>query len=169
MYLPCNDSSSLWLMTLTLPPTSLTFPMGILKDTNEPNDYLSQAIKKYSNPIAWWWHHQKVYFKLSVMAFNFLSVPSKSHVVSIVISINYVYKQHQLQWDVCSHMVNNFFPSHGITYHHIWSMPSFLCLGDWSKRDLISMPEVIEGIHTSCLGKKHIHSSLKSSGSDPKI
>jgi hypothetical protein len=49
--------------------------MDGLEEINELNDYLSQAIEKVSNPIAWWWDHHKVYPKLSVMAFDFLSAP----------------------------------------------------------------------------------------------
>ena len=37
---------------------------------------------------------------------------------------------------------------------------AFLCLGDWGKRDLIDMPEIVAVIRTSCLGKKHAHSPL---------
>ena len=53
----------------------LDIPMDGIKDTNELDDYLSQGIEKVSNPISWWWDHQKVYPTLSAMAFDYLSVP----------------------------------------------------------------------------------------------
>jgi hypothetical protein len=53
----------------------LDIPMDGLCDVNELDDYLSQAIEKVSDPIAWWWGHWKVYPKLSAMAFDYLSVP----------------------------------------------------------------------------------------------
>ena len=49
--------------------------MDGLEEINELNDYLSQAIEKVSNPIAWLWDHRKVYPKLLAMAFDFLSAP----------------------------------------------------------------------------------------------
>jgi hypothetical protein len=53
----------------------LDIPMDGLKDINELDDYLSQAIEKVTDPIKWWWDHRKVFPKLSAMAFDFLSVP----------------------------------------------------------------------------------------------
>jgi len=35
----------------------LDIPMDGLVDINELDDYLSQAIEKVSDPIAWWWDH----------------------------------------------------------------------------------------------------------------
>ena len=40
---------------------------------------------------------------------------------------------------------------------------AFLCFGDWGKRDLIDMPEIVAVIHTSRLGKKHARSNSQSS------
>ena len=53
----------------------LDIPMDGLKEVNELDDYLSQGIEKVSNPVTWWWDHQKVYPKLLVMALDFLSIP----------------------------------------------------------------------------------------------
>ena len=55
----------------------LDIPMEGLADVNELDEYLSQAIEKVSDPIAWWWDHRMVYPKLSAMAFDYLSVPGK--------------------------------------------------------------------------------------------
>jgi hypothetical protein len=62
----------------------LDIPMDGLVDINELDDYLSQAIEKVSDPIAWWWDHQKVYPKLSAMAFDYLSVPGKFDLLGLV-------------------------------------------------------------------------------------
>jgi hypothetical protein len=61
----------------------LDIPMDGLGDVNELDDYLSQAIEKVSDPIAWWWDHQKAYPKLSAMAFDYLSVPGNFHLPCI--------------------------------------------------------------------------------------
>jgi hAT family C-terminal dimerisation region len=59
----------------------LDIPMDGLGDVNELDNYLSQGIEKV---IAWWWDHQKVYPKLSAMAFDYLSVPGNVHLLCLV-------------------------------------------------------------------------------------
>lgn len=44
---------------------------------------------------------------------------------------------------------------------------AFLCLGDWGKRDLIDMPEIVAAIRMSRLKKKRARSN--SIGSDSEI
>jgi hAT family C-terminal dimerisation region len=56
-------------------------PMDGIQKTNELDEYLSQAIKKVKDPIAWWWDHQKVYPWLSVMALDYLSIPDTCSVI----------------------------------------------------------------------------------------
>ena len=46
-------------------------PMDRIQETNELDEYLSQAIEKVRDPIAWWWDHQKVYPQLSAIALVF--------------------------------------------------------------------------------------------------
>jgi hypothetical protein len=55
----------------------LDIPMNGMKDPDELDDYLSQAIEKVRDPIQWWWDHRSVYPKLSQMAFDYLSIPGK--------------------------------------------------------------------------------------------
>ena len=62
----------------------LNIPMDSLKEINELDNYISQAIEKVTDPIKWWWDHWKVFPKLSAMAFDFLSVPGMLYVVSYV-------------------------------------------------------------------------------------
>jgi len=50
-------------------------PMDGIQETDELDEYLSQAIEKVRDSIAWWWNHQKVYPWLSAMALDYLSIP----------------------------------------------------------------------------------------------
>ena len=59
--------------------------MDGLEDINELDDYLSQAIEKVSDPIAWWWDHRKVYPTLSAMAFDYLSVPGMLYFIILIV------------------------------------------------------------------------------------
>ena len=43
-------------------------PMDGILETDELDEYLSQAIEKARDPIAWWWDHQKVYPQLSAIS-----------------------------------------------------------------------------------------------------
>jgi hypothetical protein len=49
--------------------------MDGIQETNELDEYLSQAIEKVRDLIVWWWDHQKVYLWLSVMALDYPSIP----------------------------------------------------------------------------------------------
>jgi hypothetical protein len=50
-------------------------PMDGIQESNELDEYLSQAIEKVRDPIAWWWDHQKVYPQFLAMALDYLSIP----------------------------------------------------------------------------------------------
>jgi hAT family C-terminal dimerisation region len=52
-------------------------PMDGMQEPDELDDYLSLAIEKVRDPIAWWWDHRKVYPRLSAMAFDYLSIPGE--------------------------------------------------------------------------------------------
>jgi len=58
-------------------------PMDGIQETNELDEYLSQAIEKVRDPITWWWDHQKVYPWLSAMALDYLSIPGMSQLISM--------------------------------------------------------------------------------------
>ena len=58
-------------------------PMDGIQETNELDEYLSQAIEKVRDPIAWWWDHQKVYPRLSAMALDYLSIPGTCQLISL--------------------------------------------------------------------------------------
>ena len=98
-----------------------------------------------------------VYPKLSAMAFNFLSVPGMSYLL--------VLKFQLIIFKAMSTAVERLF-SHGQQLLHFTRncmIHAFLCLGDWGKRDLIDMPEIVAVIR---LGKKHAHSNSQSSESE---
>jgi len=50
-------------------------PMDGIQERDELDEYLSQAIEKVRDPIAWWWNHRKVYPWLLTMALDYLSIP----------------------------------------------------------------------------------------------
>ena len=130
----------------------LNIPMDGLKDTNELNEYLSKAIEKVTDPIKWWWDHRMVYPKLSAIAFDFLSVPGMSYLL--------VLKFQLIIFKAMSTAVEHLFSQGQQLLHFTQNRMSpsmicaFLCLGDWGKRDLIDMPEIVAVIHISCLGKE---------------
>ena len=57
--------------------------MDGIQKTNELDEYLSQAIEKVRDPIAWWWDYQKVYPWLLAMALDYLSIPSICQLISL--------------------------------------------------------------------------------------
>ena len=139
----------------------LNIPIDGLKDTNKLDKYLSKAIKKVTDPIKWWWDHQMVYPKLSAMTFNFLSVPGMLYLL--------VLKFQLIIFKATSTTVECLFLQGQHLLHFTWNRMSpsmihaFLCLGDWGKRDLIDMLEIVVVICTLHLGKNMlivIHSPL---------
>jgi hAT family C-terminal dimerisation region len=55
----------------------LDIPMDGLEELNELDEYLVQPIEKVHDPISWWWDHKATFPCLSIMAFDYLSVPGK--------------------------------------------------------------------------------------------
>jgi len=53
----------------------LDIPMEGIQEPNELDKYLSQAIERVKDLIAWWWDHRTVYLRLLAMALNYLSIP----------------------------------------------------------------------------------------------
>jgi hypothetical protein len=52
-------------------------PMDGILEPDELDNYLSQAVEKVRDPITWWWDHQKVFPRLSTIAFDYLSIPGR--------------------------------------------------------------------------------------------
>jgi hypothetical protein len=52
-------------------------PMEGIKAPDKIDEYLSQAIERVRDLIAWWWDHRLMYPRLSVMALDYLSIPGK--------------------------------------------------------------------------------------------
>src|ERR1700678_1679552 len=63
--------------------TNIGVPEFVSRQTDELDKYLSQAIEKVRDPIAWWWDHHKVYPRLSAMALDYLSIPGTCHSISM--------------------------------------------------------------------------------------
>ena len=102
-----------------------------------------------------------VYPKLSAMVFDFLSVPGMLYLLMLRFKL--------IIFKAMSTIVEHLFSQGRQLLHFTQNRMSpsmicaFLCLGDWGKRDLIDMPEIVAVIHTSCLGKKHAHSNFSQS------
>ena len=62
-------------------------PMDGIQESNELDEYLSHAIEKVKDPVAWWWDHQKVYPQLSVMALDYLSILGKPFIISNLVIV----------------------------------------------------------------------------------
>jgi hypothetical protein len=129
----------------------LDIPMDGLADVNELDDHLSQAIEKVSDPIAWWWDHRKVYPKLSAMAFDYLSVLGKFPLLFCI--------ETSLMEDLATSTAVERLFSQGRQLLHFTRnrlspsmIRAFLCLGDWGKKDLVDMPELVSAIRASRLG-----------------
>ena len=65
-------------------------PMDGIQEQNEVDEYLSQAVEKVRDPIAWWWDHRKVYPKLSAMALDYLSIPGTPSYVFVNLQLNHL-------------------------------------------------------------------------------
>ena len=105
-----------------------------------------------------------VYSKLSAMVFDFLSVPGMLYLLMLRFKL--------IIFKATSTAVECLFlqgqqPLHFTQNRMSPSMiRAFLCPGDWGKRDLIDMLEIVAVIHTSLLGKKCAHSNSQSSESE---
>ena len=60
----------------------LDIPMDDIADTNELDEYLAKPLEKVRDPIGWWWDHRACYPKLSKMAFDYLSIPRESSIIT---------------------------------------------------------------------------------------
>ena len=62
-------------------------PMDGIQEVDELDEYLSQAIEKVKDPIAWWWNYRQVYPQLSAMALDYLSILGKCQFATILTSL----------------------------------------------------------------------------------
>lgn len=94
-------------------------------------------------PIVWWYEHSGTYPCLSCMALNYLTIPSKplTPILTLYFIINAIFTATSVK-------VEQLF-SRGcllLTYVHshlsVQSIHALLCLGIWSKLDLIKNADV---------------------------
>ena len=58
--------------------------MDGIQKADELDEYLSHAVEKVKDPIAWWWDHRKVYPQFSAMALDYLSIPGMYQLILIL-------------------------------------------------------------------------------------
>lgn len=49
--------------------------MDDIEERDELAIFLGEPIEDVSDPIAWWWDHRHAFPRLSLMAFDYLSIP----------------------------------------------------------------------------------------------
>jgi hypothetical protein len=123
--------------------------MDGIKEVDELCKYLSLLIERVHNPLAWWWEHHHTYPQLSAMAFDFLSAPCMYCLLVILPSmlifgicessgtstaVEHVFSKGQ---QLLLYTRNRLSPA---------SIHSLLCIGDWSRKDLVHMPDLVEAI-----------------------
>ena len=120
-------------------------PMDDMKEVDELDEYLSSPIERVRNLIVWWWEHRQTYPQLSAMAFDFLSAPGTCDSVNlfnILLTITLatstaVERVFSQGCQLLSYTRNRMSPS---------TIRSILCFGNWSRKDLVYMPELVEAL-----------------------
>lgn len=126
----------------------LDIPLEGIEVHSELDDYLSLPLERVRDPIAWWWEHRAMYPKLSAMAFDYLSIPGSSchhHDLNLYVD----------DFAATSTAVERLFSQGRQLLHFTRSRLSpsmiraFLCFGDWSRKDLVDMPDLALAIRGS--------------------
>jgi hypothetical protein len=123
--------------------------MDGIEEVDELDEYLLLPIERVHNPLAWWWKHCHTYPRLSAMAFDFLSAPGMYCLLVILPSM--------LIFGICEFSgtltaVERVFSkgrqllSYTRNCLSSASIRSLLCFGDWSHKDLVHMPDLVEAI-----------------------
>ena len=119
--------------------------MDGIVEANELDEYLALPIEKVREPLVWWWGHRHTFPQLSEMAFDYLSAPGMWYFlfsVSILIqfdvatstAVKRVFSQGR---QLLSYTRNRFSPS---------SIRSNICFGDWGRKDLVHMPDLVAAL-----------------------
>lgn len=111
---------------------------------NELERYLSADIEDVRDAVAWWHAHQAVYPRLSRMALDYLTIPGKYHPPSPlqVILIYFVL--------ATSVDVERLFSCGRLLLSHVrsrltaQSTRALLCLGYWSRLNLVKTDDVVK-------------------------
>jgi hypothetical protein len=120
--------------------------MDGMEEVDELDEYLSLPIEKVRDPLVWWWDHCHTYPQLSAMAFDFLSAPGMYLLITMWLlqltdllsatstAIERVFSQGR---QLLSYTRNRLSP---------YSICSILCFGDWSRKDLVHMPDLVAAV-----------------------
>ncbi|KAF5372622.1 hypothetical protein D9758_005249 [Tetrapyrgos nigripes] len=95
---------------------------------DELADYLAMPLENVTDPLMWWWEKQTVFSILSQMALDYHSVPATSTSVERVFLSGrqlLVFTRNRLSG---------------------WSICRFLCLGSWSKKDLMQDKDIMDAL-----------------------
>ncbi|KAF5317480.1 hypothetical protein D9758_019086 [Tetrapyrgos nigripes] len=107
---------------------------------DELADYLAMPLENVKDPLMWWWEKRTVFPILSQMALDYHSIPATSTSVERVFSFGrqlLVFTRNRLS---------------------ALSLRRFLCLGSWSKKDMIQDKDVLDALleaDEKKEGKKH--------------
>lgn len=134
-------------------------PMDDIQEVDELDEYLSQVIEKVKDPIAWWWDHRKVYPQLSAMALDYLSIPGKRSIYfefdyspNIILATSTAVERVFSQGRQLLYFTRNRLSPAMIR--------ASLCFGDWSRKDLICMSDIISAVSGKGKGKRALEEDL---------
>ena len=119
--------------------------MDGIHEHDELDEYLSQAIEKVRDPIAWWWDHRKVYPRLSAMALDYLSIPGKFQLFCTIIVTNI----NLATSTAVEHMFSQGQQLLHFTRNRLFTLAlirASLCFGDWSRTGMVHMSDIIKAI-----------------------
>lgn len=134
-------------------------PMDGIQEVDELDEYLSQAIEKVKDPIAWWWNHRQVYPQLSAMALDYLSIPGKCQFATILTSlINIILATSTAVERVFSQGRQLLYFTRNRLSPEL--IRASLCFGYWSCKDLVRMSDIISAISGKGKGKRVFEEDL---------
>lgn len=119
---------------------------------NELDDYLSTGPEPTNDVLKWWWDKRRVFPKLSRMAFDYLTVAGKYSFIFVILvvitDLFFIYL-------ASSTAVERVF-SRGRHLLHFTrnrlsgkSIRMCLCLGSWSRFDLINDDDVLRAVEAN--------------------
>ena len=125
-------------------------PMEGIQEPNELDKYISQAIEKVKDTIAWWWDHRSVYPRLSAMALDTLVYQASFLKITawtcdnVILATSTAVERVFSQGRQALHFTQNW-----LSPLSIWAT---LCFGDWCHKNLVCMSDIVDAIHNK--GKK---------------
>ena len=106
---------------------------------SEIDHYLSADVEHVTDPLAWWHERRDMYLQLSRMAFDYLTIPGKGYrVITIFIDLFTATSIDVERLFSCGRLLL----SHVRSRLSVQSTHTLLCLGMWSKLDLVKDTDV---------------------------